>query len=139
MTLPDPSPVRVVAAVVEDGDKVLVTERPNGTHLAGHWEFPGGKCEDGETPEEALRRELGEELDVEAIVGEELFRTEHRYPDRLLELRFYRCTLVGTPRPQQGQGVRWVARADLRTLRFPPADQAFIEQLAVGLKTRPTA
>jgi 8-oxo-dGTP diphosphatase len=121
-----------VAAVVEDGDCVLVTERPPGTHLAGHWEFPGGKCEEGEAPEEALRRELREELDVEADIGEELFRTEHRYPDRLLELRFYRCTLLGAPRPQQGQGVRWVRRAELRTLAFPPADEAFIERLVDG-------
>jgi len=123
------TPILVVAALVEDGGRVLVARRPEGTHLAGHWEFPGGKCERGETPEEALRRELKEELDVEAVIGHEVFRTEHRYPDRLIELRFYRCTLAGVPSPLQGQDVRWVARADLHSLTFPPADAAFIEYL----------
>ena len=122
-------PIVVTAAVIERDNRFLITERLEGTHLAGHWEFPGGKCEPGETPEECLRRELREELEVEATVGAEIFRTTHQYPDRLLELRFFGCTLEGMPRPVQGQRMRWVPRQALSSLPFPPADAAFIAQL----------
>ena len=106
---------------------------PEGSHLAGHWEFPGGKCEEGETPEACLRRELREELDVDASIGDEMFRTRCDY-DRPsgplhLELRFFRCGLNGTERPVQGQEVRWVPRSDLASLRFPPADAELIALL----------
>jgi 8-oxo-dGTP diphosphatase len=126
MRRPDDLPILVAAAVIERGDCFLLTTRPAGTHLAGCWEFPGGKCEDGETPEQCLARELREELAVEATVREETFRTRHRYTDRLLELRFFRCDIAGVPRAVQGQEVRWVARAELSSLRFPPADAEFI-------------
>ena len=125
-------PIIVTAAVVERGDCFLVTCRPEGTHLAGHWEFPGGKCEEGEAPERCLERELREELDVDASVGEELFRTEHRYGGLHLDLRFFRCALTGTPRPLQGQQMRWVPRRQLAALTFPPADAAFIARLVAG-------
>ena len=123
------SPVIVTAAVIERDGSYLLARRPEGTHLAGHWEFPGGKCEEGETPEQCLEREIMEELGVKAVAGREIFRTRYRYPDRFLELRFLACTLAGTPSPQQGQAVRWVARADLGTLMFPPADAEFVERL----------
>jgi 8-oxo-dGTP diphosphatase len=130
------NPVVVTAAVIERDGSFLVTRRPEGTHLAGHWEFPGGKCEGVETPESCLRRELREELDVEATVGEEMFRTRYRYdtsPGGLsVELRFFRCTLSGAPRPLLGQQMRWVPRRELSTLAFPPADAEFIAQLSGG-------
>ncbi len=126
-------PIVVTAAVIERDGCLLVTRRLEGTHLAGHWEFPGGKCEGGETPEACLRRELREELDVEAVVGEEMFRTRYRYgtsPGELhLELRFFRCALEGAPRPILGQQMRWVPRPQLHALTFPPADAEFIELL----------
>jgi 8-oxo-dGTP diphosphatase len=122
-------PIIVTAAVIERDGCFLVTMRPEGTHLAGHWEFPGGKCEHGETPERCLQRELREELDVEAAVGVEMFRTTYRYPERHLDLRFFRCTLNGVPHPLQGQQMRWVPRHELSSLVFPPADAAFIVQL----------
>jgi 8-oxo-dGTP diphosphatase len=128
MTIPD-DPLVVTAAVIERNGRFLLTERLEGTHLAGHWEFPGGKCEPGETPEECLRRELREELGVEATVGAEMFRTKYRYPGRYLDLRFFGCTLDGQPRAMQGQQMRWVPRAELVSLRFPPADAAFIAHL----------
>ncbi len=124
-----PDPIIVTAAVIERDGCFLVTRRPEGTHLAGHWEFPGGKCEGAETAEECLARELREELDVAAVVAEEMFRTRYTYPGRFLELRFFRCALDGVPRPAQGQEMQWVRREDLGALAFPPADTEFIALL----------
>ena len=119
----------VVAAVIEDSHRFLVTRRQPGVHLAGMWEFPGGKIEPDETHAAALRRELREELDVEVEVGECVYQTRHAYPERTVELYFYRCSLKGMPRPLLGQDLRWVPRAELRTLGFPPADTELIELL----------
>jgi mutator protein MutT len=119
----------VAAAVIEVESRFLVTRRQKGVHLEGVWEFPGGKCDDGETLHECLARELREELDVRSRIGEEIFSTTHEYRDRSIELHFFRCELLGDPRPQLGQDMRWVARADLAALDFPPADAALIEML----------
>lgn len=120
----------VTAAVIERGDEILVTRRPQGVHLAGHWEFPGGKCDPGESLHACMIRELREELGVEAIVGDEMLVTTHEYTDRHLELHFLRCRVSGTPSPQLGQDMRWVRREDLVTLQFPPADEELIRLLA---------
>jgi mutator protein MutT len=128
--VPVPDPVIVVAAVIEDGGAFLVTLRPAGTDLAGHWEFPGGKCHAGEAHDTALRRELREELDVDAAVGAHLHRVRHAYPEKTVELHFYRCTLLGEPRPLLGQQMRWVPRGELSALPFPEADADLIRQLA---------
>lgn len=119
----------VTAAVVERDGTFLVTRRQKGTHLEGYWEFPGGKCEPGETLAASLARELDEELAVTARIGHEVFTTMHAYPERRVELHFFRCELLGEPRPQIGQEMRWVSRAELATLAFPPADIALIETL----------
>ncbi len=123
-------PIVVTAAVIERGDEILVTRRPQGVHLAGHWEFPGGKCDPGESLHACMIRELREELGVEAIVGDEMLVTTHEYTDRHLELHFLRCRVSGTPSPQLGQDMRWVRREDLVTLQFPPADEELIRLLA---------
>ena len=124
--------VTVVAAVIEDGRRFLVTRRPSDAHLAGMWEFPGGKIDPDETHEAALRRELLEELGVEADVGEQVYRTLHAYPDRTIALYFYRCSLKHAPRPLLGQEMRWVPRAELSSLAFPPADTELIALLATS-------
>ena len=121
--------VVVVAAVIEDAHRFLVTRRQPGVHLAGMWEFPGGKIDLDETHGAALRRELREELGVEVDVGKQVHRTRHAYPDRTIALYFYRCTLKGAPRPLLGQEMRWVPRAELPSLGFPPADTELIELL----------
>jgi mutator protein MutT len=122
----------VVAAVIEDRDRFLVTRRQPGVHLAGMWEFPGGKIDPDEAHATALRRELKEELDVDAEVGERVYQTVHAYDDRTVELHFYRCVLKGEPRPLLGQQMQWVARGDLASLGFPPADTELIERLTTS-------
>jgi len=123
------SRIVVTAAVIERDGALLVTRRQAGVHLEGYWEFPGGKCDAGETLSACLARELREELDVEARVGDEMFTTTHAYPERIVELHFFRCEIVGEPRPQQGQEMRWVRRDELQALEFPPADAELIEVL----------
>jgi 8-oxo-dGTP diphosphatase len=120
----------VVAAVIERDGRFLLTLRPTGTHLAGHWEFPGGKCYPHESHAEALRRELHEELDIVGDVGERVLQVTHDYPERRVELHFYRCEFAGDPKPMIGQGMRWVPRDELRGLPFPEADAALIDLLA---------
>lgn len=119
----------VTAAIIEASGQFLVTRRPKGVHLEDHWEFPGGKCEPGETLATCLRRELQEELAVDAEIGDEVLVTTHQYPDRRVVLHFMTCRITGRPSPQQGQDMQWVARADLATLRFPPADEELIRLL----------
>ena len=119
----------VVAAVIERDGRFLLTLRPPGTHLAGHWEFPGGKCEPDETHAEALRRELREELDIRAEVGGLVHSVTHAYPDRTVALYFYSCGYAGEPRPQLGQQMRWIPRAELSSLPFPDADADLIRLL----------
>jgi mutator protein MutT len=124
--------VTVTAAVIERDGVLLLTRRLEGTHLAGAWEFPGGKCEPGETLEESLRRELLEELGVNVDIGEEIFTATHAYPTRTVELHFFACRLRGEPHPRLGQEMRWVAPAELPGLAFPEADAELVAALAAG-------
>jgi 8-oxo-dGTP diphosphatase len=121
--------ILVVAAVIEREDRFLVTRRQDGVHLAGLWEFPGGKVADGESHTAALRREIHEELDVEIVVRDLVLETSHDYPERVVTLFFYRCDLIGSPRPMIGQEMAWVTRTELPTLNFPPADDELIRRL----------
>ena len=122
-------PVVVTAAIIQRDDTFLVTRRLRGVHLEGLWEFPGGKCEAGESLETCLQREIQEELGADARVTTEIFQVTHAYADRTVELHFFRCELLGEPQPLLGQEMRWVARGSLADLRFPPADAELIEML----------
>ena len=123
--------VVVAAAVIERDDRFLLTRRQRGVHLEGFWEFPGGKCEPGETHAAFLVREIREELGVEAAIGREVLATTCEYPDRQVELHFLRCEVDGAPAPRLGQEMRWVAREELSRLTFPPADAELI-QILIG-------
>ena len=125
----NPSHVVVVAAVVERASRLLVTRRPPGTHLAGYWEFPGGKAELGESQHQCLKREMREELNLAVEVGVELLVTSFRYPDRTVELHFFQCTTTGEPTPVLGQQMLWIPRTELKTLQFPAADLELINLL----------
>lgn len=124
-----PERIIVVAAVVERNGRFLVTRRLTGTHLAGFWEFPGGKVHPGETHEAALEREILEELNATISAPEKIFHASHEYAERHVELHFYRAKLIGEPQPLLGQELRWIMRDDFRTLEFPPADAELIDGL----------
>jgi 8-oxo-dGTP diphosphatase len=119
----------VTAAVVERAGRLLVTRRVKGTHLEGYWEFPGGKCDAGESLEACLARELREELAVDAIVGKRILTTSHTYPERRVELHFFEAELRGDPVPQMNQEMQWVPRAALASLTLPPADDELVALL----------
>jgi 8-oxo-dGTP diphosphatase len=121
----------VVAAVVRDASgRFLVARRAPGQHLEGLWEFPGGTVEAGETAEEALARELREELGVTVEVGAPITFSWHRDASREILLLFYRARLLeGVPRGFQGQEVRWVTPAELAGLPTPPADADLVRIL----------
>jgi mutator protein MutT len=124
-----PERIVVVAAVIERNGRFLVARRLPGTHLAGYWEFPGGKVHQGETEEDALRREMAEELDTGLTKTRQIFRTVHEYPERVVELHFFRGDLTAEPRPVLGQELRWIAREEFGALAFPPADTELIDGL----------
>jgi mutator protein MutT len=122
--------IAVVAAVISSDQRFLVTRRQPGVHLAGLWEFPGGKIDPDESHSVALKREIREELGTEVDVGELIYQTRHVYSERTVELYFYRCSINGDPQPLLGQEMRWVRRHELKSLGFPPADAELIERLA---------
>ena len=128
-----PPRLEVTAAVIERDGAFLLTRRLDGTHLEGFWEFPGGKRHDGESLPECLAREIREELDAAIVVGDLLLATAHAYPERVVELYFYRCSLVTEPRPVLGQEMRWVPRKDLKAFPLPPADDELVTLLASSL------
>jgi len=126
--------VVVAAAVLLEEGRVLLTQRKAGTHLAGAWEFPGGKVEPGEDPRDALRRELREELGLDATVGEIVEVTFHRYveADKAVLLLFFEAARVegsAEPRAIDVAAFRWARREDLREEDFPPADVGVLEKV----------
>jgi len=125
--------VLVAACALIDADgRVLITQRPEGKPMAGLWEFPGGKVETGETPEQALLRELKEELDIDiqsACLAPLTFAS-HAYENFHLLMPLYICRRwKGTVRPVEGQAVKWVAAKTLRDYPMPPADEPLIAPL----------
>ena len=122
--------VEVVAAVIERDGRYLITRRLQDTHLAGLWEFPGGKIWPGEQPEVALKRELYEELGVTAEVGELLESVDWSYPEKTVHILFFRCAILDEPRPLQGQEMLWIEAAELPSRNFPEADAQLISRLA---------
>ncbi len=124
-------PFVVTAGVVVRNGRVLVARRKPGSHLEGLWEFPGGKLEPNESPEESLARELREELGVEIQVERILEVVFHRYPEKNVLLLFYSCRLIrGEPRPLDVAELAWVSRSELPNLDWVPADVAFARKLA---------
>jgi len=126
-----PDLVEVVAALIQDDQgRYLITRRRGGSHLAGMWEFPGGKREPGELLEGALRRELTEELSACFAVGEKVETVRWDYPERTVVIHFYRCRLEsGTIEPRESQAMEWVAPERLKKFDFPPADRELIARL----------
>jgi 8-oxo-dGTP diphosphatase len=128
-----PTPQDVVAAVIRRGNQVLICQRPPRGALASLWEFPGGKVDPGEQPEQALRRELMEELGVQSKVGPMIFETTHAYAsDRIAHLMFFETTIEGEIQMLDHQDMRWVKAVGLRLFEFVGGDEAFVDKLARG-------
>ncbi|NPB09791.1 MAG: (deoxy)nucleoside triphosphate pyrophosphohydrolase [Thermodesulfobacteria bacterium] len=116
-------PFPVVSAFIQRDSRILLARRPEGKLRGGLWEFPGGKLEEGESPEEALRREIKEELGVEAEVGRLLAEVEHRYPEVYIRLLCYETAIQGEPRPLEGQTLSWFLPHEIDDLPLAPADR----------------
>lgn len=120
----------VSAAVIKKEGKVLICRRPEGSKLAGIWEFPGGKVEQNENAVEALARELKEELGIRAAVGEEISIVRHRYDYGVVELHFFMADIIdGVPEAHYHEEIRWVETGILSSFIFPPANENLINIL----------
>ena len=121
--------VKVVAAVIERDGRIFVTQRGYG-EFKDQWEFPGGKIEPGESPEDALRRELREELRLEIEVGELIDTVEYDYPGFHLTMLVYRCTMRGgQPVLLEHEAARWLPREELPALPWLPADRGLLSRI----------
>lgn len=124
--------IRVVAAVIRDGERIFATQRGYGPYKDG-WEFPGGKIEPGETPEQALAREIREELDTEIEVGEKLTQVEYDYPEFHLSMGCYICSVrSGHLTLKEHEAAGWLRAEELDGLDWLPADQIIVSQLKKG-------
>jgi 8-oxo-dGTP diphosphatase len=123
--------IRVVAAVVVRGEALLVTRRPDRPGRPGQWEFPGGKVEPGERDEDALAREIREELGCAVAVGPVLLRHHHRYPDLEVDLLFHACVLeqAAEPSPIGVAEIAWAPRGTLAGYDFLEADRAVLAEI----------
>ena len=124
--------IRVVAAIIRDKGRIFATQRGYGPYKDG-WEFPGGKIEPGETPEEALKREIREELDTEIEVGEPAGHIEYDYPEFHLSMDCFFCTLLsGSLTLKEHEAARWHFPAELDSVSWLPADRSLIDGLKAG-------
>jgi 8-oxo-dGTP diphosphatase len=123
--------VEVAAALIQDSDgRYLIARRREGSHLAGLWEFPGGKLDPGERREDCLGRELGEELGGTFEVGEHVESVRWDYADKTVLIHFYRCRLVsGSIEPRESQALEWATAEQFGAYQFPAADAALIARL----------
>lgn len=124
--------IDVAAGVLRDLEgRVLITRRPDGTHLGGWWEFPGGKLADGESPADGLGRELAEELGIAVLRAEALIRYQHCYPERRVNLHVWLVhDYDGQPTGVEGQAIRWVKVDELNEAGLLPADRPIVNALA---------
>lgn len=119
--------IKVVAAVIRSGDKIYATQRGYGKYK-DYWEFPGGKIEEGETPEEALKREISEELDTEIDVGDLIDVIEYDYPDFHLSMRCYFASFSGKdPSLLEHEAAVWLGKDELYNVKWLPADLQIID------------
>lgn len=122
---------QIVVGIIRDSDNnILLTQRKTGSHLAGYWEFPGGKVELNETPEEALSRELQEEVGIFATAFSHFETLHYDYSDRELTLCFYLVSeWQGIACENEGQNMRWLPQTQLKTDEFPEANREIITRL----------
>ena len=126
--------IRVVAAVIRDNDRIFATQRGYGNYK-GWWEFPGGKIEAGETPQEALKREIREELDTLVEVGDLVACVEYDYPEFHLSMDCFWCTVVeGKLTLNEAEDARWLSKDSLMSVKWLPADLEVLEAISKAIK-----
>ena len=129
----DEAHIHVVAAIIwqlDEPPRFLIAQRQKGKHLEDYWEFPGGKSEPGESPWQALRRELAEEIGIEATQGSAFMQVYFRYPERNVLLDFWMVEeYTGEVVAAEQQALRWITLAQIDDYRFPPADVPVLEAI----------
>lgn len=131
MNLKRKNNIHVVGAVITDGDRILCAQRGYEKALAGLWEFPGGKIEQGESPQEALQREIQEEMQCEIEIGEQVEHTEYEYDFGVVHLTTFYCKLVnGEPVLTEHTAIEWLKPDELEELEWAPADIPAIEKIS---------
>ena len=126
--------IRVVAAVIRDNDRIFATERGYGNYK-GWWEFPGGKIEAGETPQEALKREIREELDTLVEVGDLIACVEYDYPEFHLSMDCFWCTILeGNLHLNEAEDARWLTKENLMSVKWLPADLEVLEVISKSIQ-----
>ena len=126
--------IRVVAAVIRDNDRIFATQRGYGNYK-GWWEFPGGKIEAGETPQEALKREIREELDTLVEVGNLIACVEYDYPEFHLSMDCFWCTVLeGNLHLNEAEDARWLTKENLMSVKWLPADLEVLEVISKSIQ-----
>jgi 8-oxo-dGTP diphosphatase len=129
----DPKPIQVTAGIILREGQILICQRHRSDPFGLQWEFPGGKVKDSEGLEASLRRELREELGIEADIGEEVYRLRHRYPDRYVEVIFFRVpSYEGGVVNHVFESIEWVPRKRLAGYNFLEADRELVQRIAEG-------
>jgi 8-oxo-dGTP diphosphatase len=126
-------PILVSAGIIRRGERILICQRHRSDAYGLQWEFPGGKVKDGEELEASLRRELEEELAIQAEIGAEVFRLRHRYPDRYVEVVFFRIEgYRGEIRNQVFEAIEWAPQSRLPQYNFLEADRELVDRISKG-------
>ncbi|MEJ2008587.1 MAG: (deoxy)nucleoside triphosphate pyrophosphohydrolase [Acidobacteriota bacterium] len=129
----EPKPILVTAGIILREQDILICQRHHSDPYGLQWEFPGGKVKDSEGLEASLRRELKEELGIDTVIGEEVYRLRHRYPDRYVEVIFFRVeSYQGAIANRVFESIEWVPRKDLPGYNFLEADRQLVDQIAQG-------
>jgi len=129
----EPKPILVTAGIILREQEILICQRHRSDPYGLQWEFPGGKVQDGEGLEASLRRELREELEIDAAISEEVYRLRHRYPDRYVEVIFFRVeSYQGNMVNRVFESIEWVQRKELAGRHFLEADRELVGRIAEG-------
>jgi len=129
----EPKPILVTAGIIRSDDRVLICQRHHSDAYGLQWEFPGGKVQEGEELKTSLRRELAEELAIQAEIGPEVFRLRHLYPDRFVEVVFFEiASYKGEVRNQVFEAVEWAPRSRLVEYNFLEADRELVRRICKG-------
>jgi 8-oxo-dGTP diphosphatase len=129
----DPKPILVTAGILKDGERILICQRHRTDKYGLQWEFPGGKVQEGEDLKAGLKRELDEELSIQAEVGEEVFRLRHQYPDRFVEVVFFSVPRFrGEAQNRVFESIAWAPRSGLSQYNFLEADRELVGRIERG-------